>query len=157
MVSLRSSCHSLNIGDSRAPAYCAAPSFRTLQPGFFEYRSKLTSLWQADESDLIGAPGRFSRELSEKSITVSALLQAGLAEPGGAQAAAALVAFKGSGLLGPAGVCTTTVASGQQWDAPNAWPPLQDMIVQGFAATGGAPTPALLPDSKSNSAASTTY
>ncbi len=64
-------------------------------------------------------------------------MQVGLAAPEGAQALAALDAFKASGLLGPAGVLTTEYATGQQWDAPNAWPPLQDIVVEALAASAG--------------------
>eukprot|EP00959_Pyramimonas_sp_CCMP1952_P119318 2494515-Pyramimonas_sp.AAC.1 len=31
------------------------------------------------------------------------------------------------------GVATTLVKSGHQWDFPNAWPPLQHMLVEGLA------------------------
>ncbi|QNH62071.1 alpha,alpha-trehalase TreF [Hymenobacter sediminicola] len=34
------------------------------------------------------------------------------------------------------GLLTTLTASGQQWDAPNAWAPLQYIAVQGLARTG---------------------
>lgn len=54
------------------------------------------------------------------------------------QAARATVGLRESGLLQPGGVATTTVASGQQWDAPNAWPPLQQMLIEGLR-TCGAP------------------
>lgn len=77
----------------------------------------------------------------------AAPLWAGLASP--AQAEAAVRALRRSGLLGEAGAMTTTTqpASGQQWDAPNAWPPLQSMLIQGLsrlpASSGG---PALAED-----------
>ena len=29
--------------------------------------------------------------------------------------------------------------TGQQWDAPNAWPPLQALLAEGLATPGGAP------------------
>jgi alpha,alpha-trehalase len=35
-------------------------------------------------------------------------------------------------LLQPGGVVTTNITSGQQWDAPNGWPPLQWIAVMGF-------------------------
>jgi len=35
-------------------------------------------------------------------------------------------------LLEEGGVVTTNIASGQQWDAPNGWPPLQWIAVSGF-------------------------
>ncbi len=44
------------------------------------------------------------------------------------------------GLLGPAGVAASTQSTGQQWDYPNAWPPLQDIIIEVFASTGGVPS-----------------
>ncbi len=35
-------------------------------------------------------------------------------------------------LLRPGGIVTTTVNSGQQWDAPNGWAPLQFIAIKGF-------------------------
>uniref|UniRef100_A0AAV1U0F7 Trehalase n=1 Tax=Peronospora matthiolae TaxID=2874970 RepID=A0AAV1U0F7_9STRA len=43
-----------------------------------------------------------------------------------------------SGLLQVCGVQTTTFTSGEQWDAPNAWPPLQDIIIEGLLVAGTA-------------------
>ncbi|MCB8875163.1 alpha,alpha-trehalase TreA [Acidisoma silvae] len=39
-------------------------------------------------------------------------------------------------LLAPGGILTATSNSGQQWDAPNGWAPLQWMAVQGFRNYG---------------------
>jgi alpha,alpha-trehalase len=39
-------------------------------------------------------------------------------------------------LLKPGGLVTTTIESGQQWDAPNAWAPLQWVAVRGLADYG---------------------
>jgi alpha,alpha-trehalase len=41
-------------------------------------------------------------------------------------------------LLRPEGVVPTPVVSGQQWDAPNGWPPLQWITIQGLARNGQA-------------------
>lgn len=41
-------------------------------------------------------------------------------------------ALKTSGLIQVAGILTTTVSSGQQWDSPNAWPPLVLLIIEGL-------------------------
>ena len=49
-----------------------------------------------------------------------------------------MASLRRSGLLQPGGVATTLVASGQQWDWPNAWPPLQQMLVEGLAGCGAA-------------------
>ena len=38
--------------------------------------------------------------------------------------------------LFPGGVPTTYTQSGQQWDFPNCWPPLEHMLVQGLEKTG---------------------
>jgi alpha,alpha-trehalase len=46
---------------------------------------------------------------------------------------ARLVAAKG---LEPNGVATTLVTSGQQWDQPNGWAPLQWIAVSGFRDYG---------------------
>jgi alpha,alpha-trehalase len=40
--------------------------------------------------------------------------------------------------LKPGGFVTTLVASGQQWDAPNGWPPLQWMAIEGVRRYGRA-------------------
>ncbi|MGI4875012.1 MAG: alpha,alpha-trehalase TreA [Janthinobacterium lividum] len=40
--------------------------------------------------------------------------------------------------LRPGGLVTTTNASGQQWDAPNAWAPLQQVAIEGLRRTGQA-------------------
>jgi alpha,alpha-trehalase len=41
-------------------------------------------------------------------------------------------------LLGANGLLTTALATGQQWDAPNGWAPLQWMAAQGLARYGHA-------------------
>ncbi|XP_013871324.1 trehalase [Austrofundulus limnaeus] len=42
--------------------------------------------------------------------------------------------LKGSGALKyPNGIPTSLVDSGQQWDYPNAWPPLQHMLIEGLS------------------------
>ncbi|KAL9439643.1 hypothetical protein AB3S75_025161 [Citrus x aurantiifolia] len=44
--------------------------------------------------------------------------------------------FQSSGLLSAAGIATSLTRSGEQWDFPNGWAPLQHMIVEGFAKSG---------------------
>ena len=39
-------------------------------------------------------------------------------------------------LLRPEGIVPTPIVSGQQWDAPNGWPPLQLIAVQGLRRSG---------------------
>ena len=57
----------------------------------------------------------------------------GLATPEQGRAVAARL---GRDFLSAGGFLTTLVRSGQQWDAPNGWPPLQWMGVQGVRAYG---------------------
>lgn len=40
-------------------------------------------------------------------------------------------------LLPPAGIATTLYQTGQQWDYPNGWPPLQHMLIEGAGSYGG--------------------
>ncbi|KAL9422612.1 hypothetical protein AB3S75_034815 [Citrus x aurantiifolia] len=44
--------------------------------------------------------------------------------------------FQSSGLLGAVGIATSLTRSGEQWDFPNGWAPLQHMIVEGLAKSG---------------------
>ncbi|XP_022735939.1 probable trehalase isoform X1 [Durio zibethinus] len=44
--------------------------------------------------------------------------------------------LQSSGLLCAAGIATSLTNSGQQWDFPNGWAPLQHMIVEGLSKSG---------------------
>ncbi len=68
-------------------------------------------------------------------LTAAALfpLHAGIASPQRARRTAAAVR---DGLLRPGGLVTTAVDSGQQWDAPNVWAPLQWVAVVGLRRYG---------------------
>ncbi|KAJ6714294.1 TREHALASE [Salix viminalis] len=44
--------------------------------------------------------------------------------------------FQSSGLVNVAGIATSLINSGQQWDFPNGWAPLQHMIVEGLLRSG---------------------
>ncbi|CAM9594056.1 unnamed protein product [Phaeothamnion confervicola] len=58
--------------------------------------------------------------------------------------AAVAAAFRGSGLLCEGGVATTLArGTGQQWDHPNAWPPLQWILAEGFGMAAIADADAL--------------
>src|SRR5690606_6281685 len=60
-------------------------------------------------------------------------LHAGIAAPARAQRTAAAVRAQ---LLRPGGLATTTVDSGQQWDAPKVWAPRQWIAVDGLRRYG---------------------
>ena len=57
----------------------------------------------------------------------------GLSSPDQAKAVAATTRAK---LVGQGGLRTTTLRTGQQWDEPNGWAPLQWIAVDGFARNG---------------------
>ena len=42
-----------------------------------------------------------------------------------------------AGLIQAGGVLTSLYNTSQQWDAPNAWPPLQYFVVEGLQTYGG--------------------
>lgn len=60
----------------------------------------------------------------------------GLASPAQAQAVARTTASK---LLAPGGLRTTLTATGQQWDTPNGWAPLQWIAISGLDRSGNGP------------------
>jgi alpha,alpha-trehalase len=59
-----------------------------------------------------------------------------LASPPQAEAVANIAARE---LLKPGGIVTTTVETGQQWDSPNGWAPLQWIAISGLRDYGNAP------------------
>ena len=61
-------------------------------------------------------------------------LACGIAPPGQIAVTSMIHALRQSPLLSPGGCATSLVDSGQQWDGPNVWPPLQCLIVEGLMA-----------------------
>ncbi|XP_020247179.1 probable trehalase [Asparagus officinalis] len=57
-----------------------------------------------------------------------------------------LKSLQTSGLIHPAGIATSLVNTGQQWDFPNGWPPLQHMIVEGLVRSGSPEARSLAED-----------
>ncbi|GIL86896.1 hypothetical protein Vretifemale_15069 [Volvox reticuliferus] len=49
---------------------------------------------------------------------------------------AAVMGLQASGLVQPGGLLTSLYHSGEQWDAPNAWPPLVHMIIEAAVESG---------------------
>ena len=87
-------------------------------------------LWQED---------RTSDRLTAAALTP---LYFGIATPAQARRMAAVVRDR---LLQPGGLVTSTVTSGEQWDAPNGWAPLQWMAIQGLNAYGESDLRARMP------------
>ncbi len=66
-------------------------------------------------------------------LAAATLLYFGLATPEQGRVASARLARD---FLSPGGFVTTRVASGQQWDAPNGWPPLEWLAIEGARCYG---------------------
>jgi len=72
----------------------------------------------------------------------AAPLWAGL--PDSTQVPLMLEQLRRSGLMQEGGASTTTLHSGQQWDAPNAWAPLQLMLIEGLEDVSRFSAPAAM-------------
>ncbi|HEV6966836.1 alpha,alpha-trehalase TreF [Roseateles sp.] len=94
-----------------------------------------TLFWRADAGHFADLDWRNPGD--PRPLTAAGLvpLYLGLATPAQAQAMAGQVQRH---LLGANGLLSTTLATGQQWDAPNGWAPLQWMAAQGLARYGHA-------------------
>jgi alpha,alpha-trehalase len=75
------------------------------------------------------------RVTDRPTLAAAAPLYFGLATPEQGRAVAARLERD---FLKPGGFSTTNIASGQQWDAPNGWPPLQWLSIQGVRRYGRA-------------------
>ncbi len=94
-----------------------------------------TRFWRADTGHFADLNWRNAAD--PRPLTAAALvpLYLGMATPAQADAMAAQVQRH---LLGANGLLTTALATGQQWDAPNGWAPLQWMAAQGLQRYGHA-------------------
>jgi len=98
-----------------------------------------TDVWMPAEDDPRGGAAQ-ALDSSPTLADFAAPLWAGLPAPDGQREVVA--ALQSSRLLGVGGASTTVAeGTGQQWDAPNAWPPLQSMLIEGLRglceASGG--------------------
>ena len=55
----------------------------------------------------------------------------------------AVKSLRHSGLVQDGGIATTLATTGHQWDWPNAWAPLQEMLIEGLERTGDPAAQAL--------------
>jgi alpha,alpha-trehalase len=75
------------------------------------------------------------RVTDRPSLAAAAPLYFGLATP---EQGRAVAARPERDFFKPGGFITTNIASGQQWDAPNGWPPLEWMAIEGVRRYGRA-------------------
>ena len=76
-----------------------------------------------------------ARVTDRPTLAAAAMLYFGLASPEQGRAVADVLARD---FLKPGGFVTTQITSGQQWDAPNGWAPLQWLAIRGLARAGHA-------------------
>jgi alpha,alpha-trehalase len=76
-----------------------------------------------------------ARRTGHPTLAAAAPLYFGVATPEQGRAVAARLEHQ---FLRPGGFVTTLVASGQQWDAPNGWPPLEWEAIEGVCRYGRA-------------------
>jgi alpha,alpha-trehalase len=86
-------------------------------------------LWDASAGYFMDYDWRQQRRTGELTAATLYPLFTGVADLGQADAVGAVTQTK---LLEQGGIVTTNISSGQQWDAPNGWPPLQWIAVSGF-------------------------
>ena len=79
--------------------------------------------------------GSGARVTDRPTLAAAYPLYFGLATPDQGRAVAARL---GREFLKPGGFVTTLIASGQQWDAPNGWPPLEWLTIEGVRRYGRA-------------------
>jgi alpha,alpha-trehalase len=90
-------------------------------------------MWDAQDgvfTDYLWEQGKTTRAVTAATILP---LFVKLATPAQAQAVADTISHR---LLAPGGLATSLIESGQQWDAPNGWAPLQWMAVVGLRNYG---------------------
>jgi alpha,alpha-trehalase len=90
-------------------------------------------LWDAKSGYFMDYDWREAKRRDELSAATLYPLFVGLATP---QQAARVAAVAQAQLLKGGGIVTTTLHTGQQWDAPNGWAPLQWIAVRGLSRYG---------------------
>jgi alpha,alpha-trehalase len=97
-------------------------------------RALLAAAWDPAEGYFFDVRWRTLERVTDRpTLAAAAPLYFGLASPEQGRAVAARLQRD---FLKPGGFVTTQIASGQQWDAPNGWPPLQWLAIQGATRYG---------------------
>ncbi len=93
-------------------------------------------LWDEAQGAYLDYQWTSSARMARVSAATLYPLFVSLASPAQAEAVANITARE---LLRAGGIVTTTVATGQQWDSPNGWAPLQWIAISGLRDYGNAP------------------
>ncbi|MDH3497099.1 MAG: alpha,alpha-trehalase TreF [Gemmatimonadota bacterium] len=99
-------------------------------------RALLVAAYEPDSGFFYDVRWRTGARVTDRpTLAAAAVLYFGLATPEQGRAVADRLERD---FLASGGVVTTLIPSGQQWDAPNGWPPLQWLAVQGLCRYGRA-------------------
>jgi alpha,alpha-trehalase len=97
-------------------------------------RALLAAAWDPAEGFFFDVRWRSGRRVTDRpTLAAAAPLYFGLATAEQADAVADRLERE---FLRPGGLVTTRIRSGQQWDAPNGWPPLQWLAAEGVRRYG---------------------
>ena len=97
-------------------------------------RALLDAAWVPGAGYFFDVRWRSGERVTDRpTLAAAAVLYFGLATDAQARGVAAVL---GRDFLRSGGFVTTQIASGQQWDAPNGWPPLQWLAVEGLRRYG---------------------
>ena len=107
---------------------------------------RILDLWlQPEDGAGRGAPRHRARCLGVETAATAAVAWAGVYDDAPDAVKDGVVDVlgncSGSPLAAEGGLATTRFRSGQQWDAPNGWPPLQQMAVEGLSRIAAAAPP----------------
>jgi alpha,alpha-trehalase len=92
-------------------------------------RALLAAAYDSERGFFYDVRWRTGERVTDRpTLAAAAPLYFGLATPEQGRAVAALL---GRDFLKPGGFVTTLVPTGQQWDAPNGWPPLEWLSIEG--------------------------
>ena len=97
-------------------------------------RTLLAAAYDPAEGYFFDVRWRSGERVTDRpTLAAAAPLYFGLVSPEQGRAVAARLQRD---FLKPGGFVTTQIASGQQWDSPNGWPPLQWLAIQGVSRYG---------------------
>ncbi|HEU5210117.1 MAG TPA: alpha,alpha-trehalase TreF [Longimicrobiales bacterium] len=97
-------------------------------------RTLLSAAWDADSAFFYDVRWRTGERLTDRpTLAAASPLYFGLATP---QQGSDVARRLERDFLAPGGFVTTRIESGQQWDAPNGWPPLQWLAIEGLRRYG---------------------
>lgn len=114
-------------GDSAVAAHYEQNAERRRQ-------SLLTAAYEPSDGYFYDVRWRtWQRATDRPTLAAASLLFFGLATPFQAQGVAMRLEHE---FLKPGGFVTTTFTTGQQWDAPNGWPPLEWITIEGLKRYG---------------------